>query len=339
MLRRCLSISALRKALAVPLPKSLDETYEKIISNIDVAYQDEVKRTLQALTVSLGDLTLEKVVEILAIDLDASPPRFEPDARLLDSRSILTMCSSLVTSFKPRVLTNKPNAPLALRLAHASVADYLTQGAVTGGFHFSKTAARQLMAQLCLAYLLHPEFAKGHNRSFSRHRIMNYPFLGHAARYWPLYLDRDGEESATEIDHKTKMLIKELFNTKILPNGGNYACWVGQLVPAASDKVIQNTPPLYYAASFGLVEVIRFLLDFEPNIEIDAVGGRASSSPLQVSVYRDHIDVARILLERGADPDLPNDYQETAVHWAGISKNKEMKQLFYDYGASFLRIK
>jgi Ankyrin repeats (3 copies) len=326
-------MAAIQKALTTPLPKSLDEKYEQIISSIDEVHQPEVMRALQALTVSVDHLTLEQVVEILAVDLDSVPPQFDPDARLLDPRSILTMCSSLVTSFKPRVWINKQDAPLALRLAHASVADYLTQRGTTTGFHFSKYSARQLLAQICLVYFLNPEFSDGHNRSAFERRNKNFPFLKHTAFFWPMYLDREGDSPVQELHPKTKELIKALFDTRSLPKGGNYACWVGQLIPSSSDTVIQNTPPLYYAASFGVVEVVRFLLDSEPDIEIDALGGRASSSPLQVSVYRDHIDVARILLERGADPNLPNKFEETTLHWAGIVGNREMTQLLLDYGA------
>jgi hypothetical protein len=332
MLRRCLSIAAVRKALATPLPKSLDETYERILSNIDEAHQLEVMKTLQALTVSVDHLILDQVVEILAVDLDSAPPRFEPDARLLDSRSILSMCSSLVTTFRPSIWINKKENPPALRLAHASVADYLTERTTTTGFHFSKSSARQYLAQTCLVYLLNPEFSDGHNRSEFDYRLSAYPFLRHAALYWPMYLDAE-EGPAEQLNSKTKELIKALFDTRFLPKGGNYACWVGQLIPSSSDSVIQNTIPLYYAASFGLVEVVRFLLEAEPDMDIDTLGGRASSSPLHVAVFRDHIEVAKVLLAKGADPNLPNMFDEPPIEWANITGNMEMVQLLLDYGA------
>jgi hypothetical protein len=332
MLRRCLSITAVRKALATPLPKSLDETYERILSNIDEAHQLEVMKTLQVLTVSVDHLTIDQVVEILAVDLISTPPRFEPDARLLDSRSILSMCSSLVTTFRPGLWINKKGNPPALRLAHASVADYLTQRGSNTGFHFSLSSARQFLAQICLVYLLNPEFSDGHNRSEFDYRLEAYPFLRHGALYWPMYLDAE-DGPTDQLNSKTKDLIKALFNTRLLPKGGNYACWVGQLIPSSTDAIIQNTVPLYYAASFGLVEVVRFLLDSEPDMDIDALGGRASSSPLHVAVYRDHIEAAKLLLAKGANPNLPNMFDESPMEWAGMTGNMEMVQLLLDYGA------
>jgi hypothetical protein len=100
MLRRCTSISTIRKAMTA-LPKSLDETYDRLLLGIDEVHQPEVMKILQALTVSRHPLTLEETVEILAVDLEATPPRFESDSRLLDPRSILSMCSSLITTSFP----------------------------------------------------------------------------------------------------------------------------------------------------------------------------------------------------------------------------------------------
>ncbi|TVY84720.1 putative ankyrin repeat protein [Lachnellula suecica] len=332
MLRRCLSIASVRKALETPLPKSLDETYENILSSIDETHQLEVMKTLQALTVSVDQLTLDQVVEILAVDLDSIPPRFDPDARLLDPRSILSMCSSLVTSFRPMMRTSmgmkRDSTPLGLRLAHASVADYLTQRGNIA-FHFSEASARQILGQTCLVYLLNPAFSSGHSRKMFQQRIEQFPFLRHAALYWPMYLN-----SGEELNSKTKKLIKALFDTRFMKRGGYYAAWIGQLIPSSPEDIIQNTSPLYYAASFGLLEVVRFILESEPNLDIDALGGRASASALHVSVYRNHIEVARMLLERGADPNLPNDIDEPPMLWADTNGNKNMMQLLLEYGAN-----
>src|SRR5208282_226632 len=111
-------------------------------------------------------------------------------------------------------------------------------------------------------------------------------------------------------------LVLAFLATSESQNGGNFAFWVGMLIPGSPDHYVRNTRPLYYAASFGLTEVVRIILGMEKDIDIDALGGRANSSALHVATYRDHYDVVKILLERGANPSLPNNRNETPLDWA-----------------------
>lgn len=91
MLNRCLSVAAVRKALTAGLPKNLDQTYDQILANIDEEHLVEVMKILRALTATKESLTLEDIVEILAVDLECTPPCFNVDSRLLDARNVLSM--------------------------------------------------------------------------------------------------------------------------------------------------------------------------------------------------------------------------------------------------------
>ena len=338
MLRRCMSVSAIRKAMSA-LPKSLDETYDRILLGIDEIHQPEVMKVLYALTVSVNQLTLEEIVEILAVDLEATPPRFEPDSRLLDPRTILSMCSSLVTT--SRVEQWDAIGGKTLRLAHASVADYLTRPNPSGPsqFHFTRNSASQFLAQTCLAYLLNPEFSGGGNRltrAQVEQRLKRFPFL-RAASLWPKYLKVKAGDPKEHLTPRTKEILQMFFSTSKLPNGGNFAAWVRMLIPSSPASYVQNTHPLYYAASFGLFEVVRIILDTEKGLDINALGGRAHATALHVAVYRNHIDVVRLLLERGAEPNIPNDVHESPMYWACANGNREMQALLEQYGAGTSR--
>src|SRR5580704_17268084 len=93
VLRNCIKLDKLRKALR-SLPKTLDETYDRILSNIEEEYKEEAFRVPQWLVFSARPVTVEEVVEVLATDLDTA---FDPQQRLPVPRDILTICSSLVT--------------------------------------------------------------------------------------------------------------------------------------------------------------------------------------------------------------------------------------------------
>lgn len=333
------------------LPKSLDETYERILQQIDVDHQSEVSKILQALTVAVKRLNVEELVEILAIDIDSDLPCFDEDSRLLNPEIILSICSSLVTKFEPRSgqdeeLKTKWKRDLpsqesgssspAVKLAHASVADYLTQS-TTSPFHFTQYTARQFMAQACLAYLLNPEFSQGHEQKLLKSRYRKYPFLRHLTLNWPRYVNREPGDPDDYLAPRTRKLLRAFLETHKLEHGGNFAFWLGMMMPSAIGKesFVLRTHPLYYAASFGLADIVRIILDTEPDIDINALGGRAHATALHVACYREHYKVAKLLLERGADPDIPNVLGESPLYWARPNNpDGNMVELLLEHGAN-----
>jgi len=159
-------------------------------------------------------------------------------------------------------------------------------------------------------------------------------FLPHAVSFWPMYLEKEPGDPEYHIDSKTRGLLQEFFATSKQPKGGAYASWVGFLIAEAPLNFIENTRPLYYAASFGLTEVVRIILETEKDLDINALGGRANASALHAAVYRDHYDVVKLLLEHGADPNLPNYSNESPLYWAHANANDEMEELLFRYGAT-----
>src|SRR6201984_3444819 len=72
-------IEALRHCLAPrvrhilkELPETLDETYERILRDINKANRDHACRLLQCLTVAIRPLRVEELAEVLAVDFDAA---------------------------------------------------------------------------------------------------------------------------------------------------------------------------------------------------------------------------------------------------------------------------
>ncbi|KUJ17322.1 uncharacterized protein LY89DRAFT_733179 [Mollisia scopiformis] len=339
MLQKCLSVAAVRKALSTDFPQDLEGTYDQILHDIPSNCQPEASKVLQALIATRELLSVEEIVDILAVDLDSTPAKFDPDARPIDPRSILSLCSSLITTTKASQLDfydNFEEPVTVLRLAHASVAEYFARPKpeVLSQFYFSHRSARRRLGQACVAYLMAPEFGNVNNKRNIFESLELFPFLRHAAKYWPLYFGKEKGDPEESMDETMRSLIQALFATSKLPNGGNFAFWVGLLIPEASFHDVASTQPMYYTASFGLLEVTRLLLDTEKDIDIDALGGRARASALHVAVYRDHIDVANLLLERGASPDTTNITGESALYWATLNKNQEMSDLLLRYGAS-----
>ena len=92
-LRKCLTIPAIRKALS-GLPKTLDETYSRILESIPIEYAREAHTIFQLLSVSYHPLRAETVAEAVVIDLEIN--EFRVDARLGCCEDILEICGGLV---------------------------------------------------------------------------------------------------------------------------------------------------------------------------------------------------------------------------------------------------
>jgi hypothetical protein len=121
----------LRKSLAT-LPRTLDQTYDRILSAISEEYSEYAMRILQWLTFSARPLSVTEIAEVIAIDV-ARDPAFNRDEVLEDPLEALNICSSLVT-----ITTNEADgisrpSQQMISLAHYSVQEYLVSDRIKQG--------------------------------------------------------------------------------------------------------------------------------------------------------------------------------------------------------------
>lgn len=144
------------------LPKTLDDTYARILSEIDDLYREDARRGLQWLAFSARPIELAELAEAIGIDPTCTPP-FDPDDRFPDPESVLQIFSSLVTTSggdnarKRRV--PGPYIPVFVRLAHFSVKEYLLSERIGGStrpqFGTSTLAGNKFLAECSLLYIFH----------------------------------------------------------------------------------------------------------------------------------------------------------------------------------------
>jgi len=102
-LRKCLSIKKVREVLG-NLPKTLDETYERILLSADEDYQDIIAEALRWLCFSKETLTIAQLAEAAVFSATVEPPSeeapleisFDKDAFFQDPLDILGLLSGLV---------------------------------------------------------------------------------------------------------------------------------------------------------------------------------------------------------------------------------------------------
>ena len=155
-LRHCLPPS-LRRILE-ELPETLDETYERVLREINKANREHARCLLQCLTVASRPLRVEELAEVLAIDFAAPAhggiPQLNPNWRWTDHhQAVLSTCSSLITIVDDR-------GSQVVQFSHFSVKEFLTSDRLARScgdvsrYHIALEAAHTILAQACLGVLL-----------------------------------------------------------------------------------------------------------------------------------------------------------------------------------------
>ena len=97
-LQKCRTVKEIRTTLC-QLPKTLDETYIRILDKIDENDSRRVHDVLQLIAFSRRPLTLGEIVEAIAFDTDKKC--FSEDEKLVDPLDVLEICSSLISLADP----------------------------------------------------------------------------------------------------------------------------------------------------------------------------------------------------------------------------------------------
>jgi hypothetical protein len=96
-LQDCLNKDDLESQLE-SLPRSLDEVYNRIVSEINTKYREDALKILQWLSFSIRPLKLAEMAQVTCMVPDADQGlRFKPSRVSVDPRSVLMICSSFVT--------------------------------------------------------------------------------------------------------------------------------------------------------------------------------------------------------------------------------------------------
>ena len=96
-LRRCLPPSV--RLVLDELPETLDDTYERILHEIDNSKREFARRLLLCVSVAYHPFRVEELAEFLAFNFEAGPiPKYCEGWRFEDpAQAVLSTCSTLLT--------------------------------------------------------------------------------------------------------------------------------------------------------------------------------------------------------------------------------------------------
>jgi Ankyrin repeats (3 copies) len=327
-LRKCLKAESLQRTLK-SLPKTLDDTYSRILCNIDEQYSQDAFKILQWLAYSARPVSIEEVAEVIAVDIESNP-RFNPEGRIRDSRDILTICSSLVTIAASSIddELGNTNETGELRLAHFSVKEYLISDRIGMGkaSHYGVTKdANENIASTCLAYLLHLDGSALRTST----SLDMFPLAKYAAQYWTRHAQLAWKEKeAITVEQLSMELLSVKKDTYLncIRIFNPDRPWDTETMITYDNVVL----PLYYVSLTGLFKLVQLLL--EKGAEVNAQGGFLGNA-LQAASDRGHEATVRLLLEKGAEVNAQGGEFGNALQAASDRGHEATVRLLLEKGA------
>ncbi len=300
------------------LPKSLDETYKRILKQIDNANWAHAYRLLQCLLVAIRPLRVEELAEVLALDFDAEGiPKLNTNWRWEDhEEAVLSACSSLVS-----VIIDDGHR--VVQFSHFSVKEFLTSDRLANSaeelshFYISLEPAHAILAQACLSVLLN---LGGHTESQKAHS----PLVTYAAEHWVKHVQFENVESR----------VGDAMDIFFDMDKPHFSAWVevhDVEVSWWSHPVQGPRNPLYCAALCGFHNMVERLIVRYPE-HLSAPAGRYGT-PLHATLFEGgHVEVSKLLIERGADVNALNGAKWNPLHFASRFGHLEAVQWLLDCG-------
>ncbi|KAH9055852.1 ankyrin repeat-containing domain protein [Lactarius deliciosus] len=309
VLRYCFPTDVRR--VLMELPKSLDETYKRILEGISNSNREHSYRLLQCLTVASRPLRVQELAELLAIDFKAEGiPKLNADWRWEDQEeAVLSTCSSLVTVIVDRGLR-------VVQFSHFSVKEFLTSDRLAGcteevsRFHIPIEPSHVVLAQACLGALLCLDDDTGDEYDGDdeyeyedEDDVNNVSFVRYAAKYWV------GHAKVGNAEMHLKDSMAYLFDM----DKPYFRAWVRMhdVDEPWRNITLTSASPLYFAAACGFHGLVKRLIDNHPQ-HVSAQAGHYGT-PLHATLLNGHIEVAQLLRERGADVNALNMLKKTPL--------------------------
>jgi ankyrin repeat protein len=305
------------------LPESLDETYERTLQDINKADSELAHRLFQCVAVASRPLRVAELAEFLALDFEAGQiPIFREDWRPEDPlEAVLSTCSTLLS------LINIDDSAV-IQFSHYSVREFLTSprfaekgDTISRHYHVSLTSAHSLVTQACLGILLQLD------ENITSDSLDKSPLAEYAAKHWVEHARFEG------VSQNAEEWMKPLFD----PSKPHLAVWLWIYDPIRPyGRAERPSPPcatpLHYAAYCGLHAIVKFLVVEHPQ-DVNSQDRYDDSTPLHLASEQGSVEIARTLIEHGADLSAKDDEAWTPLHRALSRGHMDIARLLVECGA------
>ena len=323
-LRRCMP-SSIRKSLN-ELPITLDETYERTLQGIPKQKWQHAHRLFQCLVAAIRPLRVEELAEIFTIEFGSNVANsLVEDWRPEDpEEAVLSACSTLIS------IIDDDEGSKIVQFSHFSVKEFLTSDRLqttdvenVRQYYISLEPAHTLLAQACITVLLQLD------ENVDRRRLERFTLAFYAAKHLVDHAKFQNVES------QIQDAMEHLFN----PMKPHFRAWVWIYntapwsLSSKLDKCSSPPPPdftsLYYAAFCGFSGLAKRLII----AHAEDVNAKCCHGCTPLHGARD-VDVARVLLDHGADINAQKDGNISLLHLASIHGPPKLVQFLLEHEAA-----
>jgi ankyrin repeat protein len=243
--------------------------------------------------------------------------------------AILSACSTLFSVVNVKTFDETYRV---IQFAHFTVKEFLMssrfankQDNISRSYHISMSAANTFVAQACLGVLLHLD------ETITSQNLTKYPLAGYAAKHWFEHARFEG------VSQRVMEGMKQLFDhTK--PYLSIWLWIHDPMVPywrrRQRNKGLYtlHDSPIHYAAFCGLQDIAKMLAIEHPQ-DVNSKSVDDGSSPLHQASRQGHVELARMLIERGADVSAQEHDGSTALHLALGNGHADPARMLIENGA------
>ena len=346
-LKDCFTSEAVREVLRT-LPKTLKETYDKILDSVHERNRPHVRAALQWIACSARPLSLDELAVAAVIDPSVAKPNCSKSQLFGGGETIHNMLSKLIDVHEEERVSLDPRSksifevakylerlgeqsqypgPDIVKFSHSSVRDYLLQQHdyvdVSRSFSFSEDMAHRFIAKSCLAFI----------QDMSGTASVGSTWLGlYVARHWHTHAARLPDKEPGSLVHifnevpaavPLLMMANDEYTREMFKDLVDFDSSQGK-TPSPEQK-------LQYAACGGFSGVVDFLLAKNPDLDVNACNEFGATAP-GFSCQRRHWQIANTLLKRGADPNK-HDGEGVPLVDASMHGADDMVQELINHGA------
>ena len=332
------------------LPQSLDETYERMLCNIDHSLVEDARRILTLLCFASRPLTVREIIDGVAVEINTSTG-LNRKRRLEDSNDIREICVGFIdiglgTDHTTETYHEEELTP-TVRIAHFSVQEYLESERIrhqkAAIFSLTSVTAHAEIAQICLTYLLEHGLSSS---NLDQNLLEGFPLAKFAAMYWYRHY-----QTTAKHDPGLEDSILKLFQRQ-----DSFATWVKLHDMDRSwdtsinfRRTLDDIPaPVYYASLLGLDQALHDLVNNEQlestkipalsptsrssvSKNINTQGGRYGNA-LQAAAGG-YDQVVTILLDKGANVNAQGGHYGNALQAASFGGYIRVVQMLLGNGA------